>query len=44
MSTSPARDDLFTLIHKALRAGLFAAATEAGFLEPHRILPSLVAG
>lgn len=33
MSTSPARDDLFTLIHKALRAGLFAAATEAGRID-----------
>lgn len=33
MSATAARDDFFTMIHKALRAGLFAAATEAGRID-----------
>jgi hypothetical protein len=33
MSTTTSRDDLFTVIHKALRAGLFAAALDAGRID-----------
>lgn len=33
MSAVAARDDFFTMIHKALRAGLFAAAQEAGRID-----------
>lgn len=33
MSAAAARDDFFTMIHKALRAGLFAAAREAGRID-----------
>jgi hypothetical protein len=33
MASTPPRDDFFTVIHKALRAGLFAAALEAGRMD-----------
>lgn len=33
MTGTPTRDDLFVLIHKALRAGLFAVAVQAGRID-----------
>ena len=33
MSAAVAREDFFTMIHKALRAGLFGAAREAGRMD-----------